>query len=64
MLVRRGGRDHSPSTGALTRILQNADPALEKMLDRETNMRSIRGYFNVGILSLVIIVLVGLFAGW
>lgn len=43
---------------------QNADPALEKMLDRETNMRSARGYFNVGMLSLVIIVLVGLFAGW
>jgi hypothetical protein len=48
----------------IERATQNADPALEKMLDRETNIGSVRGWFNVGTLTLVIVVLVGLFAGW
>jgi hypothetical protein len=34
------------------------------MLDKEYNQWSFRGYINVGTLSVVIIVLVGLFAGW
>lgn len=45
-------------------LLQNTDPALEKMLDKEYNQWSLRGYINVASLSIVVIVLVGLFAGW
>lgn len=58
------GVTHRCSSSFFFFICQNADPALEKLLDRETNLRSARGYFNVGMLALVIIVLVGLFAGW
>ncbi|KAM0791358.1 hypothetical protein ACM66B_005825 [Microbotryomycetes sp. NB124-2] len=44
--------------------LHNMDPAVEKMLDKEYSHGSIRGIINVGAVSIVVIVLVGLFAGW
>lgn len=40
------------------------DPALERMLDKQVGGLSPRGLVNVSVLAIVIIVIVGLFAGW
>lgn len=44
--------------------LHNPDPEIERMLDKQWTAWSFRGWFNVGLLVTIIIVLVGLFAGW
>lgn len=44
--------------------LHDPDPELERMLDRQWANWSARGWLNVGILVLLIVGLVGLFAGW
>lgn len=40
------------------------DPAFEKMLDKQWSGISPRGWMNVGALAIILIVIVGLFAGW
>ncbi|ORY74277.1 glycoside hydrolase family 16 protein [Leucosporidium creatinivorum] len=45
-------------------FLHEPDPALEKMLDSQMAHWSIIGVFNTAMLCVIIIVLVGLFAGW
>ncbi|KAI5480288.1 glycoside hydrolase family 16 protein [Pseudohyphozyma bogoriensis] len=44
--------------------LHNPDPEVERMLDRQWQAWSLRGWLNMGLLIVIIVVLVGLFAGW
>ncbi|KDE08956.1 hypothetical protein MVLG_01046 [Microbotryum lychnidis-dioicae p1A1 Lamole] len=44
--------------------LHEPDPAVEAMMDKQWGAPSWRGLFNVGVLTIVIVVIVGLFAGW
>ncbi|KAK4703162.1 beta-glucan synthesis-associated protein KRE6, partial [Phenoliferia sp. Uapishka_3] len=45
-------------------FMHEPDPDLERMLDKQWSRWSARGYINVGLLSALIIVLIGLFGGW
>lgn len=44
--------------------LHEPDPDIERLLDRQWQSWSLRGWLNVGLLSALIITLIGLFGGW
>ncbi|ORY56798.1 family 16 glycoside hydrolase [Leucosporidium creatinivorum] len=44
--------------------MHDFDPEIEKALDKQIPLWSTRGWFDAGFLAVIIIVIVGLFAGW